>query len=212
MLARHEFRRTLFASFVGLSLLGVERVEALSCSIAETRNAGGTLRAVLDVRDPFGSSRFRDLIDRGGTLFLRLQADLWEDRAVWDRLVQPPLVTVFRIARDRANGALALHDSAGATVPFKEIPPRLSLPFDLGSVGALTAGARYYLHTQFTVGTVEERDIDEVGEAVFGSDEGSGSLGALGKFVFRKILQVSDYLQSASCEFTSRKFATGDLK
>ena len=203
-------RRALVACLLGLWLLAPVRAEALSCSITETRNAGGTLRAVLDVRDPFGSVRFRDLIDRGGTLFLRLQADLWEDRSVWDRLVQPSIVRVFRVMRD-AGGVLTLQDSAGTTTTFKEFPKRLPLTFDIGPVAGMTDEARYYMHTQFTVGTVEERDIDEVSDGVFGSDDKSVSLGSIGKFVFRKLLQVSDYLQSESCQFSSRKFGVGDL-
>lgn len=195
-----------------LWLLNPARAEALSCSIADTRNTGGTLRAVLEVRDPFGSDRFREMVDRGGTLFLRLQADLWEDRPVWDKLVQPSIVTVFRILRDPASGAVSLQDSAGTTTTFKELPRRLPLTFDVGSITSLADRARYYLHTRFTVGTVEERDLEDVSEAVFGRDDRSTSLGALGKFVFRKILQVSDYLQSESCELSSRRFATADLR
>lgn len=185
---------------------------ALSCSIAETRNAGGTLRAVLDVTDPFGSGRFREMVDRGGTLYLRLQTDLWEDRPVWDKLVQPSIVTVFRILRDPASAAVTLQDSAGTTSSFKEFPRRLPLTFDVGSIASLADRARYYLHTQFTVGTVEERDIEDVSEAVFGRDDRSTGLGALGKFVFRKILQISDYLQSESCELSSRTFGIADLR
>lgn len=191
-------------------VLAPVRAEALSCAITETRNAAGTLRAVLEVRDPFGSSRFRDMIDRGGTLFLRLQADLWEDRSVWDKLVQPAIVRVFRVMRD-ANGALTLQDSSGATTTFKEFPKRLPLAFDVGPVAGMTDQARYYMHAQFTIGTVEERDIEEVSEGVFGPDDKSVSLGSIGKFVFRKLLQVSDYLQSESCQFSSRKFGVGDL-
>ncbi|MBI3263103.1 MAG: hypothetical protein HYZ58_08125 [Acidobacteria bacterium] len=186
--------------------------EALSCAIAETRNAGGTLRVVLAVSDPFGSGRFREMVDRGGTLYLRLQSDLWEDRPVWDKLVQPSIVTVFRILRDPASGAVTLQDSSGTTSSFKEFPRQLPLTFDAGPIAGLLDRARYYLHTQFTVGTVEPRDIEDVSEAVFGPDDRSTGLGALGKFVFRKILQVSDYLQSESCELSSRKFASADLR
>jgi hypothetical protein len=63
-----------------------------------------------------------------------------------------------------------------------------------------------------TIGTIAERDINDAGEAVFGQDEGSVSVGAVGKMVFRAVLQVADYLQSVSAEARTRQFHGRELR
>ena len=49
------------------------------------------------------------------------------------------------------------------------------MPFvvDLGDTARLTAAERYYVHVIATLGTLAEREVDEVGDAVFGRESES---------------------------------------
>jgi hypothetical protein len=58
---------------------------------------------------------------------------------------------------------------------------------------------------------VAEREVDDAGDAVFGRESETNSLGSLGRLVFRTVLKVSDYLQSVSAEACGRKTAGADI-
>jgi hypothetical protein len=87
------------------------------------------------------------------------------------------------------------------------------MPIDvaLGDAARVSASARYYVHVIATLGTLAEREVDDVGDAVFGKPSDANSLGALGRLVFRTVLQISDYLQSVTAETRSRKLAGSDI-
>ena len=70
---------------------------------------------------------------------------------------------------------------------------------------AITLAQRYYVHVIATLGTLAEREVDDVGDAVFGRPSEANGLGSLGRLMFRTVLQVSDYLQSVSAEARSRQ-------
>src|SRR4030095_17254415 len=55
------------------------------------RTGSSILHAGIELRDLI-PDRFKRLLDENGTLHLRLQAELWESRPVWDRLVYPAVV------------------------------------------------------------------------------------------------------------------------
>ena len=55
------------------------------------------------------------------------------------------------------------------------------------------------------------RRVGEVGDAVFGSEGDTNSLGALGRMVVKTAMKVSDYLQSVSAETKSRKLAGAEI-
>lgn len=203
-------RSRVVALMLGIALLPPAAVEALTCSVSEIRGGGGSLRAGFEARDAFAPKRFRQIVDGGGALFLRLETEVWQDRPVWDRLVQPALVTVYRVLRESA-GAVTVQDAAGVSASYEQLPPRLSLVLDLGPLSAYAQRARYYVHARFTVGTVEEREIEGASDAVFGGND-AGNLAALGRFFFRKVLQVSDYLLSESCEAARRQFTLDDVR
>jgi hypothetical protein len=63
-----------------------------------------------------------------------------------------------------------------------------------------------------SIGTIAERDIEDTGAAVFGRDDGSISLGTVGRIVFSAVLQATDYLQSVSTEARSDRFHGRDLR
>ena len=85
------------------------------------------------------------------------------------------------------------------------------MQIDLGATDRIVATGRYYLHVIATLGTLAERDADEVGDAVFGRESETNTLGSLGRLVFRTAIQISDYLQSVSAETRSRKISGADL-
>ena len=173
--------------------------EALDARISEVRTVGPTVRASLEVHNLL-SDKFR------------VQTDMREDRPLWDRLVRPAIVTVFRIIRDPATAHIAIQDAFGQAQSYPSFPQPLPLRVDVVAAEAVGETGRYYIRMITTVGTIAERDIDDAGEAVFGQDEGTVSVGAVGKAVFRAVLQAADYLQSVSAEARTRRFEGRELR
>src|SRR5262249_27012586 len=161
------------------------------------------VRASLEMRQVF-SEKFRQILQSGGALHVRVQTELWEDRPLWDRLVRPALLTGFKIVRDPASSQLAISAAFGKVSPLPAVPEALPLQTDVVPADAVSDSGRYYLRLVTTVGTIAERDVEETGNAVFGKDEGTLSLGQVGKFLFHTVLQISDYLQSVTAEAKSR--------
>src|SRR5262249_33699419 len=88
-----------------------------------------------------------------------------------------------------------------------------AMPIDvaLGDPSRLTPSERYYVHVVATLGTLAEREMDDVGDAVFGRPTETNSLGSLGRLVFRTVLQIGDYLQSVTAEAKSRRLAGQEI-
>ena len=123
---------------------------------------------------------------------------------MWDRLVYPALVRVFRFRR-ASTGGLSVVDPTGTATTYATVPRSLPVALDLGDPTRVVAAQRYYVHVIATLGTLAEREVDEVGDAVFGRPSEVNGLGSLGRLMFRTVLQVSDYLQSVSAEAKSRR-------
>jgi hypothetical protein len=159
--------------------------------------------ATLELRDVL-PERFRATLDQGGALHLRVEAELWEARPVWDRLVYPAIVRMFRFTRTSGKN-LAIVDQDGQVSTTATVPAVMPIEIPLGEIARIDASERYYLRAVATLGTLAERDADDVGDAVFGRPSESNGLGALGRLMFRTVLQISDYLQSVSADTKSRK-------
>jgi hypothetical protein len=185
-------------------------LHALEARIRELRTIGDSLRASVDLRDML-SDTLRRVLESGGPLHVRVQAELWEDRPVWDKLVRPALVSVFRVVRDPGTSRIAVTDAVGTILSFAQWPDPLTLKVEVAPAQALQADNRYYLRIVATIGTIAERDI-QTGEAVFGRDDGSIGLGSVGRLVFRTVLQATDYLQSVSTEAQSDRFHGRDVR
>jgi hypothetical protein len=197
-----------FLVLVGL-LLAAAPAGALDVQVKEVRGPGAVVTATIELRDVL-PDRFRKTLDAGDTLHLRVQAELWESRPVWDRLVYPAIVRVFRFRRTPAAG-LAITDPSGTTTTYAAPPRAMPLVLELGDSARVTAAERYYVHAIATIGTLAEREVDEVGDAVFGTGAEANRLGSLAKLVFRTVLQVSDYLQSVSAEARGRRTAGAEI-
>jgi hypothetical protein len=198
-----------WAAVIGV-LLAPSRADALEARIGEIRAVGPTVSASVDLRDMF-PEKFRQILQSGAALHVRIQTELWEDRPLWDRLVHPAIVTVFKIVRDPATARLAISDAVGRVLSVAAYADPVSLLVDVAPSAAVSDGDRYYLRMITTIGTIAERDIQQTSEAVFGRDEGTVSVGKVGKFLFHTVLQLSDYLQSISSEARSRVFQGREL-
>jgi hypothetical protein len=165
---------------------------ALEVHIKSVGVGSQIVRTSIELRDVV-PDRFKKVLDENGTLHLRLQAELWESRPVWDRLVYPALLQMVRIRRD--------------AMP----PPSWPVILDLGKTDRIAAAGKYYVHIVATLGTLAERDADDVGDAVFGRESEANGLGSLGRLVFRAALKVSDYLQSVTTEVTGKKVTGSEL-
>jgi hypothetical protein len=185
-------------------------VLALDLQVKDVRAAASIVQTTLEVRDVV-PERFRTMLDAGNVLHLRLQAELWESRPVWDRLVYPAMTRVFRLVRAASGGDISISDGAGSTTSYPAVPNPLPLQLDLGNRDRVSASQKYYVHAIITLGTLAEREVDAAGDAVFGKASETNGLGSLGRLVFRTVLQVSDYMQSVTAETRSRKMSGVDL-
>jgi hypothetical protein len=184
---------------------------ALEARLTEMRVAGGGVRASLEIRDMF-PAKFQAILEEGGAIHLRLQIELWEDRAVWDKLAQPSVVTIFRIVLDQASRQVRVADRYGEVSRQPAWQEPLTLTPNLGRADALSDTAQYYVRALVTLGTVAEKDTAQASNAVFGEDDSSVSLAAMGKMLFHAVLQVNDYLQSVSSEVRTRDIRGREVK
>jgi hypothetical protein len=184
---------------------------ALEARIREVRTIGDSVRAAIDLRDML-SDTLRQVLQSGSPLHVRIQAEVWEDRPLWDKLARPALVSVFRIVRDPATSQVSVSDAVGTIMSFAQWPDPLTLRVEVAPARVLQDDGRYYLRIVATIGTIAERDIEDTGAAVFGRDDGSISLGTVGRIVFSAVLQATDYLQSVSTEARSDRFHGRDLR
>jgi hypothetical protein len=198
----------IFVVALGLALRA-SPAAGLDVQIKELRAAASAVTATIELRDLL-PDRFKRTLDDGGVLHLRVQAELWESRPVWDRLVYPAIVRVFRFRRAPTDG-VSITDSDGTATTFAAAPRAMPVSLELGDTNRVTATGRYFVHVIATLGTLAEREVDDVGDAVFGRESEANSLGSLGRLVFRTVLQINDYLQSVSAEARGRKMVGADI-
>jgi len=185
-------------------------VSALEVVIKDVHSPSATVTASVEVSDVL-PDRFKKHLDEGGVLHLRVEAELWESRPVWDRLVYPTIVRVFRLGRGASGSEISINDAAGTTKTYPSAPNPLAVAIELGNSARLTASAKYYVHVMATLGTLAEKDAEDAGDAVFGREPDTTGLSALGRRLFRTVIKVSDYLQSVSAESTTRKTQGSEL-
>jgi hypothetical protein len=182
----------------------------LDVNVKEVRAPASAVRTTVEVRD-LVPDRFRKVIDGGGLLHLRVQAELWESRPVWDRLVYPAIIRMFRVGRRPPSREITIDDASGSTASYPAVPNPLEVILDLGARDRVASAQQYYVHVIATIGTLAERDVDDVGDAVFGRESETNALGSFGRLVFRTALKVSDYLQSISAETRTSKLAGASI-
>jgi hypothetical protein len=184
---------------------------ALEARVTEIRVTGTRLWAAIEVRELL-RDRFLELVRGGKAIFVQLEADLWEDHRVFDRLIVTTPAATYRIDPDIDSGGIILFDQYGGTSRQADVKQPISLRVELGSADRVEDDETYYLHMLVTAATVDERDIDQAGAALFGADESAGGLAALGRFVFRTLLRMGKYFESAQTEVTSRRVSGRDIR
>ena len=194
----------------GVALVAHATLAALGMDVARVGAVGSTARAELSVRGLF-ADRFRRLVESGGTLHLRIRAELWEDRA-WDRLAAPAVVGTWSIRPSVAGTSLTVTDWRGTEYDQPRFADPLLVRLDLAPLARLDDDTRYYLHIGLVEGTVGEHAADDVNDAVFGKEDESGGIGALGRFLFRQAVALSEYFQSETTELTSRRLRGRELR
>ena len=195
---------------LALFALAAGSASAFDVEIKAVRAQASTVRSTIQLRGVV-PDRFKRVIDRGGQLHLRLQAELWENRPIWDRLVYPAIIRIVRIGHTLSAALITIDDSAAESRTLDAIPDPMEVTIDLGGRDRLAATQTYYVHVIATIGTLAEREADEVGDAVFGRDSDTSSLGSFGRMVFQTALKIGDYLQSVTSAATSRKVRGSDL-
>jgi hypothetical protein len=204
-------RRSFLALVFALGAAGSTAIAAdMDAQLGEVRAIGPTVRASLDLRDLF-TEKYRAMLQSGGTLHVRIQAEVWEDRSLWDKLVRPAIISVFRIIRD-PNGQITVADAVGIVTSLPWTAAALPLRVDVAPLDAIDDNRKYYLRVVATVGTIEEREVEVTGDAVFGKGESTVSVARVGKLIFNTVLQVSDYLQSVTSEVRSRVFQGREVR
>jgi hypothetical protein len=175
---------------------------ALEVRSAELSSSASVVQAAFELKDLL-TDHFRRLIDQGGVAHLRLHAEVWERRSVWDLLVYPATVRVVQVSKPPSGPGIVLTDQEGRVTQHQVLSEQLPMTIAVGAADRLKSTARYYVRVLATMGTIAERQADEYGDAVFGRPEESNGLGSLGRMVLRRMLQISDYLQSVSAEARS---------
>lgn len=194
-----------------LLAVGAHPVLAMEGRVGEIRTVGNIVSASIELRDAL-SEKLRKVLESGGTLHVRIQTELWEDRPLWDRLVHPATVTLYHIVRNPATSQIAISSAVGYVMSFASMPDPLRLRADVVPADTVSDSGHYYLRMIATIGTLAEREVQRAGEAVFGEDDGSVSLGQVGRFIFNTVLQATDYLHSTSAEARSRRFEGRELR
>jgi hypothetical protein len=203
-------RMVLTLAFAALTAGRATALDALGVEVKDVRVSAAIVRTTIQLRD-LVPDRFQKIIDRGGQLHLRLQAELWESRPVWDRLVYPAIIRMFRVGHRPSSRDITIDDSAGSSTSYGSIPNPMEVTVDLGNRERVVTAEQYYVHVIATIGTLAEREVDDVGDAVFGKESDTNTLGAFGRMVFRTALKVSDYLQSVSADAKSRKMPGAEI-
>jgi hypothetical protein len=184
---------------------------ALEVRVTQLRITGTRVWAGLELRDLL-RDKFLDLVRSGRSVFVQLEATLWEDRRIFDRVVITTPVATYRIDPDTDPQAVLVTDQYGDSQRHADVKQPLPLRIELGAATRVTDDAMYYLHAVVTAATVDERDIDQAGEAVFGEEQSTRGLAALGGFVFRTLLRMGKYFESAQAEVTSRRVSGREIK
>jgi hypothetical protein len=200
-----------FAPTLLLALCWSAPALALESKLIGMRVAGGSLFAELELRDLF-PQKFQSVLENRAAIYMRVQIELWENRPVWDKLAQPAVVAVFRMVLDPQTRQVRVSDQYGEVSRQPAWQEPLALRLDLGRADSLADGAKYYVRALATLGTLAEKETATATKAVFGDDDSTVSVAAMGKVLFRAVLQVNEYLQSESSEIRSREMTGRELK
>jgi hypothetical protein len=184
---------------------------AVEARVTQLRITGTRIWVALEVRDLLRDN-FLELLRDGRAVFLQLETDLWEDRRVLDRVVVAAPPATWRIDQEQNGNGINLQDQYGESIRQADLRQPLSLRLDLGPATRVEDESTYYVHATLTAATVDERDIEQAGNTLFGDEQTTRGLAGLGRFVFRTLLRMGKYFESATAETTSRRLSGKDIR
>ena len=182
---------------------------ALEVRVEQVRAASSRVAATLELRDLLRDG-FLEIVQRGRSIFLHVEAELWEDRRIADRLTLTTSPLTYRIGADAAG--IVIVSQSGDRSTHAGLSAPLPLRVDVGPASVLVDNRTYYVRAAATAATVAERDIEQVGTAIFGDPQSAAGLAGLGRFVFGTLLRLGRYLESTSAEATSGRYTGLQIK
>ena len=203
-------RRVLRPVVLLIVLVSAPALTAFEIKVAQLRVFSSRVTATLALQDLL-RDRFLEIVQQGSAVFVQVQADLWEDRRVADRLALTTPALQYRVDRGAERGVV-ITDQYGNRSNHEDLRAPLPVRLDLGPATSLADDRAYYLRAQVTAATVADREIDQVGAAIFGDDQSAVGLASLGRYVFRTLLRIGRYLDSASAEATSDRYTGLQIK
>lgn len=197
-------RRLRLSIIAAALLLHVTTVVALELRVTELQASASRVALVLELRTLL-RERFLETIQQGRAVFLQMQAELWEDRRITDRLALTTPELTYRVDREGDSG-VTITDQSGNRVSYRDARAAFPVRLDMGPAAGLADDRSYYVRAAVTAATFAERDIDRLGVAVFGNDQSIAGLTNLGRYLFRTLLQIGRYLDSESAEVSSPRY------
>lgn len=178
-------------------------LSALELRVSTLQISSERVALALELRDLL-REKFLQTVEQGRVVFLQMQAELWEDRRIADRLALNTPSLTYRV--DRAENGVTITDQYGNRVPHADLRMALPIRLDIGPASGLADDRVYYVRAEVTAATFEERDIDRMGVAIFGTDDSIAGLANLGRYLFGTALRIGRYLESATAEVSSRRY------
>jgi hypothetical protein len=206
---RHVLRIAAMLAVI-ITTFDVPAAAALELRVGPVRAASSRVAATLELRDLL-RDRFLDIVAQGQSIFLQLQAELWEERRLADRLALTTPALTYRIAGD-GGGGMVIVSQSGERATHADARLPVPLRVDIGPASVLVDDRAYYLRAQATLATIADRDIDQFGTAIFGDPQSAAGLAGLGRFVFGTLLRVGKYLESDSADATSARYTGSQIK
>src|SRR5256885_7196121 len=143
-------------------LVAAAPASALDVEVKGLHTVGAAVTTAIELRDVI-PERFRKTLVEGGVLHLRVQAELWEARPVWDRLVYPAIVRVFRFTQC-AGATLSMTDAAGAAAITQAAPRTMPMDVPLGDPSRVSPHSKDYVPVVAPPGTPPAREGHDVGD------------------------------------------------
>jgi hypothetical protein len=196
-------RTTRLLIVAALALIAVRPLSALELRVSTLQISSARVALALELRDLL-RDKFLETVEQGRAVFLQMQAELWEDRRIADRLALTTPALTYRV--QRAEKGVTITDQAGTVVPHADLRMAMPVRLDIGPATGLADDRVYYVRATVTAATFEEQDIDRMGVAIFGNDDSIAGLANLGRYLFGTALRIGRYLESATAEVSSRRY------
>src|SRR5688500_11324538 len=125
------------------AMLAATPALAVEARVTQLRVEGARIWTTVELRDLLRDN-FLALVRQGRAIFVQLQADLWEDRRVFDRLVFTATPATYRVDGDASGTAIIVTDQYGGSAAQSDARAPLTLRIDVGQATRLADDRSYY--------------------------------------------------------------------